>query len=106
MNTTPTTAHRRSLFAVWHWPRWTWFVIVPMMLLAYTLSIGPMTWLSRLGYLPSWTDGPIYVMYRPLTLAAAQSESAGKMLTNYVAWWNESAERQVDEMAPDFHLAP
>jgi hypothetical protein len=39
------SAPRRSIFAVWCWPRWVWYVIVPMMLMAYFLSPEPIGWL-------------------------------------------------------------
>src|SRR5262245_14243323 len=32
---------RRSLFAVWHWPRWPWAVVAMVMPVVYQLSAAP-----------------------------------------------------------------
>src|SRR5262245_29821783 len=38
---------RRNMFAIWRWPKWGWFVIVSVMLVAYPLSFAPMVRLQQ-----------------------------------------------------------
>lgn len=78
---------RHSLFAVWHWPRWVWFVIVPVILLAYPLSIGPATYLFAKGYLGENSGHALNQFYDPLHSICARNETSDAALSYYIQWW-------------------
>lgn len=83
----PPPKPRRSLFAVWHWPRWVWFVIVPTMLVWYPLSIGPMVYLFAKGYLPENSGNTLNTVYAPLHSVCAKTETTDRALSYYIQWW-------------------
>jgi hypothetical protein len=79
--------HRRSLFAVWRWPWWVWALIVPLLLIAYPLSIGPVYWmLSREGVPPvAWTV--IGAVYAPLGFVSEYIPPLKRAIELYLYWW-------------------
>lgn len=84
MNDTPTP--RRSILAVWHWhlPQWAWFIIVPLMLMAYFLSAGLVLFLKDVGVLSG--DAPMLLVpietaFFPAFLLAMNCEFLESILT-------------------------
>jgi hypothetical protein len=47
----PQNTRRHSVFTVWRWPRWTWAVIIPVLVVCYPLIVGPFVWMVDRGYL-------------------------------------------------------
>lgn len=87
MDETPTPP--RSLFAVWHWPRWTWVLILPLALLAYPLSAGPVVWMVHHGYVPQSSMGVLMIVYGPLEHGCRNVPLLDATLGEYVRWWRD-----------------
>lgn len=69
------SAPRRSIFAVWRWPRWTWGVVVLLMLGGYVLA-PPFIWFFCFSqgrwlnpYLPRGADHVIAAFFMPAQTA-------------------------------------
>lgn len=80
---------RRSIFAVWHWPRWAWVIVVPLLLIVYPLSMGPA---SRLYYSDSISrEGRdvLLIVYKPLRIACGESEFIARAMDWYTRLWFE-----------------
>lgn len=80
-------APHRSLYAVWHWPRWTWAVLVVLAPLLYLLSATPVVYLAdtRLSWALEFTE----LFYRPATLLAEHSS----MVRSVFGWqWDKMIE--------------
>ena len=84
---TPEDRPRRSLFAVWRWPRWIWFVSVPLLLAAYPFSIGPAVWLVEKGYLSDSTTEVLGTAYLPMLITAETVPPLEHALEQYLEWW-------------------
>jgi hypothetical protein len=95
---------RRSIFAVWKWRCWVWFVVLPLMSLAYPLSLGPAMWFAHRTNSPQWLFSFLFATYRPLVRAVETFEPAEKILWEYEKWWIESAliqnEREARRIGP------
>ncbi len=84
MNNTPTTRH--SILSVWHWrlPQGTWFIIVPLMLMAYFLSAGLVLFLKDVGVLSGDAPMllvPVEIAFYPAFLIAMNCEFLESILT-------------------------
>lgn len=97
MTTEPTP--RRSVFAVWHWPQWVWFAIIPPMLAAYVQSAGVILFLAEMDLLndvPAAILYPVSMAFYPGYLAIENCEFLGSILN----WEQETLlwiyERPVD----------
>ena len=82
-----TSTPRRSLFAVWHWPRWTWAVVVMLMLLAYPLSMGPVEWAWQREKIPPQVVSLLAKFYRPVLFVVDRYPPARRAFDRYIAWW-------------------
>lgn len=80
------TPPRRSRFAVWRWPRWVWYVIVPLMVLGYPLSVGPAAVLYD-GRLPPSMMTVAEIAYLPLIQVCELFPPLYDALQRYVQWW-------------------
>lgn len=78
---------RRSLFAVWRWPRWTCVIAVFLVLAGYPLSIGPVNWLLYNGYIPMEAASVVQIIYTPLGFLAGNSEFITNTLNRYIGLW-------------------
>lgn len=80
---------RRSVFAVWHWPRWTWAIVVVLMLVGYPLSIGPAYWMLGMGVIPqtATTVEFLRAFYYPLNAASENSEWLRTAIDRYHRFW-------------------
>ncbi len=73
----PLALPTRSLFAVWHWPRWTWGVIAVLGLAGYVLSAVPVYFLLEVtGTDNDTTESVFIVVYLPIVWACESSEFA------------------------------
>ena len=73
MATEPTP--RRSWFAIWRWPRWTWCIASLLFLVTYFLSAIPV---SRMAWLCESSEIPWHVarkLYSPVWWCASQSKT-------------------------------
>lgn len=71
----------------WHWPQWVWFVIAPVMLFGYPLSIGPVAYLTVNEYFSDETIRALTVFYWPLLNACGKTEVTEEALNRYCNWW-------------------
>lgn len=79
---------RRSVFAVWHWPRWKLVAaFIALALIAYPLSVGPYAWGVTRGYLPPVVIRVMNVAYTPLEVAANAYPLARDIFRSYVLLW-------------------
>lgn len=78
---------RRLLLMPWRWSRWIWVVILPLMLLSYPLSVGPVVWLSEAGYISDSAADIAEFAYEPLSMAAEFCPPIELALAVYIDWW-------------------
>src|SRR5262245_31669408 len=62
-------------------------VMVVVLLVAYPLSIGPISWLADHGFLPDPVKQPLRYFYYPLAWAVLRSGAAYDIYTWYVRLW-------------------
>ena len=67
---------------------WTIAVIIALPLL-YVLSIGPMIYLTKKGYLPESIADKMETFYQPLGWLADHTSLVGEPLDAYAGWWEE-----------------
>jgi hypothetical protein len=41
---------RRNWLAVWRWPKWTWVVVVPLMLVSYFVSVPIVFYVAKITF--------------------------------------------------------
>jgi hypothetical protein len=79
---------RIAWFAPWTWnrKRRSFWLIVPVLIIAYPLSLGPMLWLSDRHRLPQWANSTLECVYFPLLLVV-QTDLGDATLGRYVGFW-------------------
>ncbi len=64
-------------------------MLVPLMLLSYPLSAGPVIWMFNQGYLPRSSLILLMVLYSPLETACEQVRLLDWTIGAYVRWWRD-----------------
>lgn len=76
-------ATRRSIFAVWRWKWWVWFVVLPIVFVAYLASSCPAkfaaNWLWTRGLVSYETRGVVFVFYGPADTILYSNDFLGDM---------------------------
>lgn len=83
---------RQLVLMPWRWNRWIGILAVPLMLVAYPLSVGPVVWLYEKGYMSDSLAETVSMAYLPVTLAAESSPAAEYALNWYLEWWAPDAD--------------
>lgn len=71
-------------YAPWRWRR-RWLVI-PILMIAYPLSLGPVVWLHDRQRLPEGSRDVLMAIYLPLWFVM-QTEPGRQTLGRYVGFW-------------------
>ena len=79
---------RRSLFAVWRWPRRVLIPLALLMLLGYPLSVGPAVWLAEHFHATNAVETAIEAIYFPLVIACEYIPPLERLLEVYLEWWD------------------
>jgi hypothetical protein len=73
-------------FALWRWKR-RWQILVPVLVLGYPLSFGPLVWLHDRQRLPQFASRVLKGLYAPLEMICERSEWWGSAVRYYVELW-------------------
>ncbi len=65
-----------------------WVALLPLAVLAYPLSVGPLWWLDRHDLLPFWSMDYIHAVYSPLSWAYGSSEWCQAAFDRYAEFWD------------------
>lgn len=70
---------------------WCWWTIAALMLLVtYSLSIGPANYFWHRGYIPEALKGPVLVIYAPLRWLIENGPQSVKGISMpYLVWWTQ-----------------
>lgn len=82
---------RRMLLMPWRWNLWIWVAIIPLILFAYPLSMGPVVYLAEAGYIPDSYNELVNAIYAPM-FTVCELTHTDRVLVVYLAWWADLVE--------------